>query len=110
MLDLTVGEIVKSRRKELGLTQAQLAEMINSDPYYISRIESGRRKPGRKHLRSLANALNISCDSLMGIDSDIVLHEQATEMEKVLKSLVEEDREFLIRLFYETAQRCRKKE
>lgn len=110
MLELTVGEIVKNRRKELGLTQAQLAEMINSDPYYISRIESGGRKPGRKYLKKLANALNLSCDSLMGLDSDVVLHEQATEMEKVLKSLNEEDREFIIKLFYDIAQRCRKKE
>lgn len=40
VLELTVGELVKRRRNELGLTQAKLAEMINSDPYYISKIET----------------------------------------------------------------------
>ena len=43
MLELTVGEFVKRRRIELNLTQAELAEKINSDTCYISRVETGAR-------------------------------------------------------------------
>ena len=110
MLELTVGELVKKRRSELGLTQAKLAEMINADPYYISKIETGSRKPGNKYLKALANALQVPCDYLLGLGSDVVLHEHISDMEKVLQSLSEEDRELMIKWFYEFAEKCKTKE
>ncbi len=110
MLELTIGELVKRRRTELNLTQAELAEIINSDAYYISRIETGARKPSAEYLKSLANALNVSSDYLLGIDSNIVLHEHVSDMEKVLQSLVKEDKELMIKWFYEFAAKCEKKD
>lgn len=62
MLELTVGEFVKKRRTELNLTQAELAERINSDACYISRIETGARKITINNLVALANALDVSFD------------------------------------------------
>ena len=44
----SIGSIIRAKRKELKLTQAQLAELIGSDEYYISAIETGKRKPGSK--------------------------------------------------------------
>ena len=91
-----IGHIIKSRRKELNLTQAQLAELINSDEYYISAIETGRRKPGRKFLVSFSNALNIPVDTLLGIESNIVLHETVSELENKLQKLSNEDKELVL--------------
>ena len=110
VLELTVGELVKRRRNELGLTQAKLAEMINSDPYYISKIETGYRKPGNKYLTSLSKALQVPCDYLLGLESDVVLHEHVSDMEKILQTLSEEDRELMIKWFYEFAKKCKTKE
>lgn len=110
MLELTVGEFVKRRRIELNLTQAELAEKINSDTCYISRVETGTRKPTVDNLAALANALQVSSDYLLGLNSNIVLHEHISDMEKVLQSLVEEDKEAAIRLFYEFTSRCKTKE
>lgn len=87
MLELTVGEFVKRRRIELNLTQAELAEKINSDTCYISRVETGARKPTVDNLAALANALEVSSDYLLGLNSNIVLHEHVSDMEKVLQSL-----------------------
>lgn len=109
MLELTIGELVKRRRAELNLTQAQLAEKINSDACYISRIETGIRKPSSEYIKALANALNVSSDYLLGIDSNVVLHEHVSDMEKVLQELVEEDKELMIKWFYEFASKCKKK-
>ena len=110
MLEISVGELVKRRRTELNLTQAELAEIINSDACYISRIETGARKPTVDNLAALANALNISCDYLLGVSSNVVLHEHVSEMERILQSLAAEDREMMIRWFYEFAEKCKTKE
>lgn len=110
MLELTVGEFVKKRRTELNLTQAELAERINSDACYISRIETGARKITINNLAALANALDVSSDYLLGLSSNIVLHEHVSDMEKVLKSLIDEDKEATIKLFYEFTSRCRTKD
>lgn len=95
----SVGEIIKQKRKELNLTQAKLAEMIGSDEYYISAIETGKRKPGSKFLTALSNALAIPTDSLLGIESNIVLSEQVSDLEAKLRLLNEQDREMLLDMF-----------
>ncbi len=110
MLELTIGEFVKKRRTELNLTQAELAERINSDACYISRIETGARKITINNLVALANALDVSSDYLLGLSSNIVLHYHVSDMEKVLKSLIDEDKEAAIKLFYEFTSRCRTKD
>lgn len=107
MPEINVGDFIKKRRTELNLTQAELAEKINSDSCYISRIETGARKISINNLAELANALEVSSDYLLGLKSNIVLHEHVSDMEKVLKNLVEEDREAAIKLFYEFTSRCR---
>lgn len=110
MLEITVGEFVKKRRTELNITQAELADRINSDACYISRIETGARKITIDKLAALANALNVSSDYLLGLSSNIVLHEHVSDMEKTLCALIDEDKESAIRLFYEFTSRCKTKE
>ena len=36
-----IGNKIKEIRKKRGLTQAKLAERINVDPKYVSRLETG---------------------------------------------------------------------
>lgn len=110
MIEVTVGELVKRRRKELNLTQAELAEKINSDSCYISRVETGTRKISIDNLVTLANVLNTSSDYLLGLSSNIVLHEHISEMERILQTLSEEDRELMIKWFYEFASKLKAKE
>lgn len=95
----SIGRIIRAKRKELKLTQAQLAELIGSDEYYISAIETGKRNPGSKFLVSLSNALSIPIDSLLGFDSNVVLHERVSELEEKLQKLKPSDRELLVDIF-----------
>jgi transcriptional regulator with XRE-family HTH domain len=110
MLEITVGELIKRQRKKLNLTQAELAEKINSDSCYISRIETGTRKISIDNLVALANALDTSCDYLLGLGSNVVLHEHVSEMERTLQSLTEDDRELMIKWFYEFASKLKARE
>ncbi|MFA5432543.1 MAG: helix-turn-helix transcriptional regulator [Candidatus Paceibacterota bacterium] len=53
------GEIIKNRRKELKLSQNDLAELIGKKRPYISRIENGE-DIRLSNFSLIANALNLS--------------------------------------------------
>lgn len=55
-------------RDALGLSQTEVANRIGIDRAVISRYESGKQEPGAVMLGKLANALDTSTDSLLGID------------------------------------------
>lgn len=58
MKELFIGEMIKRKRKELGLTQEQLCEGI-CEPSTISRIESGRQVPAKNKLDALLQRLGL---------------------------------------------------
>ena len=53
-----IARVVIMRRAQLGLTQQELAERMNSTKSVISRIESGQHRSGTDTLRRLAEALD----------------------------------------------------
>lgn len=53
------GEIIKNRRKELNMSQEQLAEAVGKKRPYISRIENGE-DVRISNLLLVANALDLS--------------------------------------------------
>lgn len=56
---------IKEARIENGLTQEQLAEMLNISPTHVKYIESGRRKPSIEILFALAQILSLSLDEVV---------------------------------------------
>ena len=50
---------IKERRRILGLSQAKLAEKVNTAPTYIAMIELEKRSPSFEMLERIADALNI---------------------------------------------------
>jgi len=64
-----LGERIRQRRDELGLTQEQLATATGLKQFHISRIENGDIKDVKGDtLRRLALALRITSDFLLGIE------------------------------------------
>ena len=62
---------IKRRREELGITQAQLAELIGyADKTMISKIENGSIDLAQSKIVSIAEALRTTPAALMGWDSD----------------------------------------
>ncbi len=53
------GEILKDRRKELQLTQKELAERIGKERTYISRIEKGETDMQLSSFLQIATALHL---------------------------------------------------
>lgn len=60
------GEKIKNLRKEKGLTQEQLADLINIGRSALSLYEIEARQPDPETLKNIANALNVSTDYLLG--------------------------------------------
>lgn len=54
------GLRVKEYRKQKGLTQAQLAELVNIDGKHISCIENGKNFPSADLIDRLSNVLNVA--------------------------------------------------
>jgi ribosome-binding protein aMBF1 (putative translation factor) len=52
-----IADRVAERRKELGLSQAELAELVATTQSAIARLESGGRPPRIDTLLRIANAL-----------------------------------------------------
>jgi transcriptional regulator with XRE-family HTH domain len=56
---------LRSKRLELGLSQMQLAEMVDCHLNAISRIESGRTDPSLLMFLRICRALNLRPDELI---------------------------------------------
>lgn len=59
------GEGVRKRRKELGISQEDLAFQINRDVRSVIAIETGDRNPTLKTIYSLCKALKINSSKLL---------------------------------------------
>ncbi len=53
-----VGEVVKIRLKEMGITQIELAEQIDTSSVYLNCILSGKRA-GKKYLKKMFEVLDL---------------------------------------------------
>ena len=62
-----IGQRVLLRRRELGLTQKELAERCGFPYQVISGLERGRQSIYAERLGVLAEALKVSADVLLGL-------------------------------------------
>ena len=63
-------DILKGLMIEKDINQTELASKINVKPSQVSEWLKGKSKPGYDNLKSLALALDISADVLLGIKED----------------------------------------
>lgn len=65
-MNLTIiGRRIRENRVRMRLSQAELAEMIDLSAYHIGSIENGKKGPSLDALIKIADALDISTDSLL---------------------------------------------
>jgi transcriptional regulator with XRE-family HTH domain len=56
---MNLGDYIKEKRKQKGLTQLQLSEMLDIDDTTLSRIEKSKRKIQSNQINKISKALNI---------------------------------------------------
>lgn len=90
------GKKIKNARKEMGLTQFELAEKINVSQNFLGDIERGIKLPSLPKLILLSNVLKLSLDNMFLDSLDNTLEEpeeiyytdkQLNVMKKVIKMI-----------------------
>lgn len=96
---MNIGKRIRERRKDLNLTQEQLARALGLTPQHISVIEQDKRTPSLSSLARLAKELGTTVDYLITGKDSVITETIPTikadtnlslKAKKALVSLVEE--------------------
>lgn len=91
-----IGANIKRTRKERGLTQAELAQMVDLSTKYLSNLECGEKYPKLETFISIANALQCDANSLLCDVLDAAIPVTTTSISNKLSVLPpKEQRRFL---------------
>jgi len=69
MQEIFLGEVIRQRRLELGLTQEELCEGI-CEPMTISRFENGKQTPARNRIKAILQRLGLPDDRFYALLSN----------------------------------------
>lgn len=61
----TLGSRVEAARKKKGMTQEELAEIVNVSQSMINHIEKGRKQPSLDTVIAIAQEFNTTVDALV---------------------------------------------
>lgn len=90
-----LGQKIKDFRKQNGLTQEKLAELIGIETGSLSAIESGRHFPSLLTLEKIAETLHIKLKALFEFDSLVSLEQMQKEITENLHKLDEKKIAFI---------------
>lgn len=106
------AESVLSRRKELGLTQEELAKKIGTSKQMVSKYELGQRSPKVAMANAFADALETTLDELLDIEKEIEEENKDPQIklvESVMKEMSEDDKEYIASMVVNYAKMLKKR-
>ncbi len=71
MNDYKFGEYVYDKRKAMGISQEQLANLLKVSDKAVSKWENGKAKPHTDTLKKLASLFNVSIDELLQLKKEV---------------------------------------
>lgn len=86
---MTIGENIKKYREKKGLTQKELGAALGLAEITIRQYESNKREPKYEILFSIADALNVSIDDLMNIDTGKRIKEERVKAKLTQEKLAQ---------------------
>jgi len=100
---------LKKARELKEMSQGDLAEKSKLQPSAISHFETGKRKPSFDNLRSLADALEITTDYLLGRTDNSIGIAKPDKLHRHIQNMTKSDKEFAMEMIEKLAQRSSKK-
>lgn len=91
-----LGTRIKEQRQRRTLTQQQLAEKVNLTPGFISRIETGNKKPSLEVLLSICVALNITLNNLLVGNQIPQENDYNTDFSELISNFNESERRLIL--------------
>ena len=86
-----LGNNIRNFRKNKGLTQEELADLLNITPQAVSRWESTAGMPDVSMLIPLAQTLGVSTDALLGYDMIREDSEVTSRIRETVKNMFDEN-------------------
>jgi len=100
VLSKILGANIAAKRSRLGLTQAQLAELLDIGQDALSRMEKGVISPKISRLPILASSLRCSVAELFRMPNESS-PERAAAIEEILRILPSEQQEHILQIMSE---------
>ena len=100
-----LGEFIRSQRELANLSLRQLADVAKVSNPYLSQIERGLYKPSAEVLKSIANALQLSAETmytqagLLDEDSKTTTSQSLEQAIRLDPALTTDQKETLIRIY-----------
>jgi len=91
-----LGARIKELRKSKGLTQQQLAELIDIDPKHLSKIEVGNSYPSLYNLEKITKVLDVKMQDLFKFEQ----HRNRKELIDSITEMLNNANDDSVRLTY----------
>lgn len=106
---MTIGEMIRNKRKEAKITQQELGEILGVSSQMIAQYENDKRKPKIETLRKICKAMNITVGELGGdiwsyYSSKELAEDWTIRTNKVLSELPEQMDSLLKRALKNTSE------
>jgi transcriptional regulator with XRE-family HTH domain len=83
-----LGQRIRARRKERGITQARLAEHLGFSQPQVQGFESGRRRIPVTLLPTVSDFLGISVEALLGIEGKRSRRGRPSKLERQFEAVI----------------------
>ena len=93
-----VGRRIQEARKARGITQSELAQMVDLSTKYVSNIECGFKTPKLNTFIAIANALQCDANTLLSDVLDTTAGQESGQISKKLLNLPAEEQRRLLRV------------
>lgn len=91
-----IGKNIKTARLKKGITQEELANIIDCSTSYLSEIETGTSGPSLSKIIEIARALDTTVDCLLGDIQDNVNDENTLRAKYILANCTDRECKFLL--------------
>ena len=89
-----IGERIKLARKQKGITQEELGEMLGISGNAVIHYEKGRRTPNASVINQISKALGVTGDWLL--ETEYAYEKETEQLVRIFKSLSEEGKRMLL--------------
>ncbi|MPL99687.1 hypothetical protein SDC9_45907 [bioreactor metagenome] len=97
--DLTLGAVIQAKREKMGMTQRELARVVNINHATISRIENNPDiVADPSTLKAIAQALLIDYNYLLSLNKTIEDNKDIRIIARASKTMSEQDRERMMEI------------
>ena len=91
-------KVIKEYRVNNSYTKEQFAELLDVDPSYISKIESGDRTPSVELLIKISNKTNISLDEMFCVETSLGAEKRMNKYVQVINTLKPDEKQFIFNM------------